>query len=203
LTTSNSSDANINFSAEKPFEPRIFNIKISTWEGWQEVQKFKADVWEKGLDVCHVTLSLIRAYNDGSSQVNNGASVQNIQMNNTFVYSPQKPRREPFSICAKKDYSVTITRAAFDYYILGKAREIPESFSYRDFLELDHALFRKSVSRLRRQRKIIALEPRSNPRYYILSERANDYPSVTENNRVKLRFTSPCLESHDGGLGNG
>jgi hypothetical protein len=204
LTNINGTSAQKSFSTDdseqKRFQSRVFNIKISTWEDWLEVQKFKTDVWDKGLDLCHVTLSLIKAYNNGSSQVNSGASVQNIQMNNTFLYAPGKPRREPQAICSDRDSSRTISRMAFDALVMERARGLDRSFSYRDFLYLSHDLFRKSVMRLKNQGKIIPIKPRTNPRFYCLSERIGDYGIVTENNTVKPRFTSPCLESHDGGV---
>jgi len=56
-----------------------------------------------------------------------------------------------------------------------KVRDLNRSFSYRDFLELEHNSFRKIVLRLKKKGKIIALPQRTNPRYYVLAERLKDY----------------------------
>jgi hypothetical protein len=169
----------------------ICNFRAPNYEHKQLWVRFKQHVWDQGLDVCNVVLSLVKAYLDGSSQVNSAFSVQNIQMNNTFLYQVQKPRREPESICAKTGFSRTIRRMALDALVMEKARELNRPFSYRDFLYLSHDLFRKSVMRLKAQEKIVALEPRTIPRFYCIAERKSDYGIVTENNTVKQLFT--CL----------
>jgi hypothetical protein len=134
------------------------------------------------LDICRITLGLITAHKkaiDGLKDptiISSSAQPIIIQQQNTFLYPVQKPRREPIEMtCAKSAFQRTIRSSAFDAYVLEKAREIRREFSYRDFLELKHASFRRIVLRLRRKGKIIANPQRTNPRYYILAERLPEY----------------------------
>lgn len=151
----------------------------------------------RGLDICYVTLSLCQAWLIGlkeataTCQIVTPQQVINLQQQNTFVYSVQKPRREPPElICARNKYTSTISSLAFQAYVMEKARELHRSFSFRDFPELGHDFFRKCVLRLKNRRKVLPLQPRTNPRYYILTEWKSEYPCVNENNGVKPKFTS-------------
>lgn len=112
---------------------------------------------------------------DGTAQVRNGGQVVNIQQNNVFQYQVQKPRREPFSLdCVKKEYQRTFSSIVFEAYILNKAREMTQEFSYRDFLELKHDAFRRIVLRLKRKGKVVANPHRTHPRFYFLAERIEE-----------------------------
>jgi len=70
---------------------------------------------------------------------------------------------------AKRDISGTTYRAAFESYVLLKALYIQRSFMFRDFLELNHNHFRKTVLRLKNKGLITPTEPRSCPRTYYLT----------------------------------
>jgi hypothetical protein len=148
----------------------------------QEYQRWKAYVqWAKdnGMDVCHVTLSLIDAFmkgTEGTVQVCTGKQVINIQQNNVFQYQVSKPRREPYDLsCVRREYQKTFSSVLFEAYVLNKARDLTREFSYRDFLELRHDAFRRIVMRLRRKGKIVANPQRTVPQFYFLAERLNEY----------------------------
>jgi hypothetical protein len=148
----------------------------------QQFQRWKAYVqWAKdnGMDVCHLTLSLTDSFMkgiEGAAQVRNGRQVVNIQQNNVFQYQVSKPRREPFSLdCVRPEFRRTFSSVLFEAYVLNKARDLTREFSYRDFLELKHAAFRRIILRLRRKGKIVANPQRTIPRFYFLAERINEY----------------------------
>lgn len=143
---------------------------------WKEYVQWAKD---NGMDVCHVTLSLIDAFMKGTeeaAQVRTGKQVINIQQTNVFQYQVSKPRREPYDLsCVKKEYQRTFSSLLLEAYILNKARELTREFSYRDFLELKHDAFRRIILRLKREGKIIANPQRTVPRFYFLAERVNEY----------------------------
>jgi hypothetical protein len=96
----------------------------------------------------------------------------------------------------------TICSMAFRAYIMEKARELNIAFSFMDFPEINHDLFRKLILELRTRQKILALKPRTNPRFYILHEWKDRYPTMSENNRVKPKFTEydESSERQEGGF---
>jgi len=174
----------------------ICNFRAPDLTHFQIWLDFKEAVRNRGLDICFVTLTLCQAWLKGikevtaTCQIATPLQVINLQQQNTFVYSVRKPRREPPElICSRKKYAGTITSMAFQAYIIDKASDLQRSFSFRDFLELRHSLFRKCVLKLKERGKILPLQPRTNPRFYILREWLPDYPTMKENNRVKPRFT--------------
>jgi hypothetical protein len=170
----------------------ICNFRAPTEDDFLEWKLFKDSVREKGQDVCHVALSLAKAWRIGNACIDPKAQgqVNNIQMTNYFQYMVSKPRRAPNTLCVKNDYKRTISSRFVDAYILDKARRLTSSFSFLDFPDLEHSGFRRAVLRLRRKGEIVPMEQRTNPRFYTLVERKNEYLNVTENNRVKPWFTS-------------
>lgn len=174
----------------------ICNFRAPNQEHHQIWLDFKEAVRSRGLDICFVTLSLCRAWLKGleradTSQITTPIQVINLQQQNTFVYSVQKPRREPLELlCSRKVSSRTIISRLFQAYIMEEARDLQHSFCFRDFPELGHSLFRKCILKLKNKEKILPLKPRTNPRFYILREWLPFYPTMKENNRVKPRFTS-------------
>lgn len=179
------------------FGSRICNFRASTFEDYEEWLKFKRNCKTQGLDICHVNIGLIRAWNkavEGNldpETITSSPNVVNVQMQNTFVYQPQRPRREPNPpiISSKNLFSGTITGLALEAYVTEKTRELNRSVSFRDFMELDANLFRKTILRLRRKGKLLPLEPRSRPRFYILPEWCDKYPSMQRNITVKHLFS--------------
>jgi len=167
----------------------ICNFRAPDQDAFLIWQQFKQWAVDHGLDVCYLTLSLCQGFLksvhnvDEPTLIPTGTKIIQIQQANTFVYGVEKPRREPVNLnCSQAAFSRTITRAAWESYIVEKGRDLERSFSYRDFMEIGHSTFRKSIVRLRKNRKIKALEPRTNPRFYAVI--------VSENNRVKPRFTA-------------
>jgi hypothetical protein len=77
--------------------------------------------------------------------------------------------------CVKKEYQKTISSVLFEAYVLNKARDLTREFSYRDFLEIKHDVFRRIILRLRRKGKIVANPQRTLPRFYFLAERVGEY----------------------------
>ena len=148
----------------------------------QQYQRWKAYVqWAKdnGMDVCHVTLSLIDAFmkgTEGAVEARNGKQVINIQQNNVFQYQVSKPRREPYDLsCVRRECRKTFSSLLFEAYVLNKARELTREFSYIDFSELKHDAFRRIILRLKLKGKIVANPQRTVPRFYFLAERVNEY----------------------------
>ena len=175
----------------------ICNFRAPDQKHFQIWLDFKEVVQSRGLDICFVSLALCQAWlksiEETTSTCKIAAPLQiiNLQQQNTFVYGVQKPRRQPPElICPRKAYSRTITSRLCQAYVVEKARDLERSFSFRDFLELGHGLFRKCALKLKRRGKIFPLQPRTNPRFYILREWLPFYPTMTENTGVKPRFTS-------------
>lgn len=178
----------------------ICNFRAPDLEHYQIWLNFKEAAQSCGLDICYLTLSLCRAWlksrdkTESIHQITTATQVINLQQQNTFIYNVQKPRREPTElICSRKEYTRTLSSLAFQAYLMEKARDLQRSFSFRDFAELGHNFFRKCILRLKKRGKILPLQPRTNPRFYILTEWKSDYPTMKENNRVKPRFTQASL----------
>lgn len=185
----------------------ICNFRAPDMEHFQIWLDFKDAVQSRGLDICYTTLALCQAWLESlreataTGQTTMSTQVINLQQQNTFVYSVQKPRREPLDLnCSRKQYRRTLRSRLYQAYVMEKARDLHQSFSFRDFPELGHNLFRKCVLKLKKRGKILHLQPRTNPRFYVLKEWIHNYPTMKENNRVKPRFTgdSTLRVSKDG-----
>ena len=156
----------------------------------------------RGLDICFVVLSLCGAWlealkkGQSSCQINADSQIIFLNQTNTFNYNVQKPRRERFQKdCSKNLQKCTICSMAFRAYILEKARDLDRAFSFMDFTEINHDLFRKMILELKKRQKILALEPRTNPQFYILPEWKDRYPTMSKNNRVKPKSNSDIVGS--------
>ena len=174
----------------------ICNFRAPDLEHYQTWLDFKEAARSRGLDICYLTLTLCQAWlkalegTTATYQIATPTQVINLQQQNTFVYSVQKPRREPPElICSRKEYTRTLRSLLFQAYVMEKARDLQRSFSFRDFPELGHDLFRKCIFKLKNREKILPLQPRTNPRFYILAEWIPNYPTMFENTIVKPRFT--------------
>ena len=146
----------------------------------------------RGLDICYVVLSLCRAWlealrkGQSTCQINADSQIVFLHQANTFNYNVQKPRRERFQKdCSKNLRKCTLCSMVFRAYITEKARELDRAFSFMDFTEINHDLFRKLILELKKRQKLLSLEPRTNPQFYILPEWKERYPAMSENNRVK------------------
>lgn len=157
---------------------------LTQYELWQ---RFKEWCKANGQDVCRITLDQVAVFmaaiegSKGSSSVGSSSSpkpivtakgqVIVIQQQNSFVYSVEKPRREPYSVsCVKPEFQRTISSVLFDGYVENKARRLGGEFSFRDFMELKYDSFRRIVVRLKRKGVIIAHPQRSIPQIFILAE---------------------------------
>jgi len=153
----------------------ICNFRAPSMPDFQRWKSFVQWAQDNGLDVCHLTLSLVDSFMkgiEGSAEIPAGKQIINIQQNNVFEYQVSKPRREPYSLsCVKPEFRRTFSSVLFEAYVMEKAREITREFSYRDFLEMKHDAFRRIVLRLKRKGKIVANPLRTVPRFYILAER--------------------------------
>jgi hypothetical protein len=138
---------------------------------WKQYVQWAKD---KGMDVCHLTLSLTDAFmagQKGAAEVRTAGQVVNIQQVNNFQYQVSHPRREPYSLdCVKEEYQRTFSSSLFEAYVRDKARRIQDEFSYRDFLELKHDSFRRIILRLRQKGDVVANPKRTLPRFYYLTE---------------------------------
>jgi hypothetical protein len=114
----------------------------------------------------------------------------------------EKLRRERFKLdCSPNLPKCTICSRAFQAYIIEKARELNRSFSFKDYPEINHDLFRKLILMLKKSGRVLPMKLRTNPRFFILTEWKDRYPTMTENNRVKPKFPSDeeSLEETQGG----
>ena len=157
----------------------ICNFRARTLEDWQSWQEYKQWCQENGRDICHLTISLTSSFFKGvktAQELRSPEKVINLQMNNTFTYAVQRPRREPFSLgCIKSEYRRCFSSILFESYVLEKARGINGEFCFRDFLEMDDRAFHRIIRRLIRKGKIMANPQRSVPRMYFLTEKLADY----------------------------
>ncbi len=178
---------------QEPRRPNLIcNFRAPTIEDYQKHKAFVHQVKLDGLDACRVLISFEDAYlaskkgQPSNIQFQTPQAVTNIQMNNVFQYQVLKPRREPYSLdCVKPEFRRTFSSILFESYVLEKAARINMEFSFRDFLELDHASFRRIVIRLRKKGKVVPNPMRTNPRFYYLTSKLVE----SESNSVKPLFT--------------
>lgn len=175
---------------------RICNFRAPTPEDFQKHKAFVKQVKQDGLDVCRVLIAFEDAYlaskkgSPGQMKFQTPTAVTNIQMNNTFQYQVAKPRREPYSLdCVKPEFRRTFSSVLFESYVLQKASRINMEFSFRDFLELDHASFRRIVARLRKKGAIVKNPLRTNPQFFYLTSKLKE----SENTTVKPMFKEGAL----------
>jgi len=104
------------------------------YQRWKEYVQWAKD---NGMDVCHITLSLVDAFmkgTEGAAEVRNGKQVINIQQTNVFQYQVGKPRREPYDLsCVKKEYQRTFSSLLLEAYILHKASDLNVNLAIRTF----------------------------------------------------------------------
>jgi hypothetical protein len=154
----------------------ICNFRASTLEDYEEWQNFKRKCKLQNLDICYVNISLIKAWNNSQEGIEipetiktpNGI-IYNIQMQNNFIYQPQRPRRlpQPSIISSKRPFARTISSRAAELYLLWKVSGLNRSFSYLDLSELPSDYTRKLILRLKRKGLIKPVPPRTRPRFYI------------------------------------
>ena len=168
--------------------------------------QFKEKTAELGLDICFVALGLFRIWLDwqkgteSASELIPPKQIVFISQTNTFNYNVQRPRREPIqSNCSKNYQKCTLCTKAFSAYIIVTAQELDREFCFRDFPEMDHGLIRKLLLKLKVKLKVLPMTPRSLPAFYILPEWRNRYHTMSENNRMKPKFTQdPDSEGKEG-----
>jgi hypothetical protein len=170
----------------------ICNIRAPDKEWYQVWLDFKEEVKNLGLDNCFVALTLFKAWLKARkntisvSQINTASQIILIYQTNAFNYNVEKPRRERFQPdCSPNLPKCTICSKAFQAYIIEKARELNRSFSFKDYPEINHDLFRKLILELKKRGKVLPLSSRTNPRFFILTGWKDRYPSMTENTTVK------------------
>lgn len=167
--------------AETTRKNLICNFRAPSEQHFNDWKEFVAWCQEHGRDVCHLTLSLAKTFMLGvngsaSTTIKEPQQTINLQMNNTFTYAVQKPRREPFSLnCIKSEYRRSFSSILYESYVTDKARRINGEISFRDFLEMDDRAFHRIMRRLIRKGVFVANPRRSIPRTYILCEKLPDY----------------------------
>ena len=171
----------IDQQAVQQFKPKICNFKVSRPEEAAVWDRYVKTVKDMGLDVCHVTISLVKGFLAGlegskaAQEINTGSQVIQIQMTNHFNYVVQKPRRQPIELSfVKEEFRGTVRSAFAEAYVLEKARSLQRPFCFRDFLELKYDSFRRIVSRLMRKGKIVRFPAKTCPQFYALSEWINN-----------------------------
>jgi hypothetical protein len=159
----------------------ICNFRAPNLQHYQRWKEYVQWAKDNGMDVCHITLSLVDSFMKGTeeaSELRTGKQIINIQQTNVFQYQVSKPRREPYDLsCVKKEYQRTFSSLLLEGYILNKANDLNREFSYQDFLELKHDASRRIILRLRRKGKIVPNPQRTVPRFYFLTKRLADCSS--------------------------
>ncbi|MFQ6064250.1 MAG: hypothetical protein ACE5L6_02125 [Candidatus Bathyarchaeia archaeon] len=162
---------------------QICNFRAQTSEDWRDWKWFVHYCKSQGLTTCRPLIAFIRAFRRGMEglstakpEVFNGFPViVQLQQQNTFVYSLEKPRRTPDLSCYLRNNFVTATtsRRMAEAYVLQKAewlyRRGQRTFCFRDFIELKHGTFRKLILSLKRHDEVIPVDPRTCPRFYMLA----------------------------------
>lgn len=164
----------LNLTRVNPFR-KLCNFRVSTMEDYEEWLRFKQNCDAQNLDICHVAISLIKAWNKATEGIHEAETITtptniiNIQMQNSFIYQPQRPRRtpDPHLISSKSPFARTVSSKAAELYLLWKISELNRSFSYLDLSELPQNYCRKLILRLKRKGLIKPLPPRTRPRFYI------------------------------------
>lgn len=157
------------------------NFVAPDLEHWELWGSFRKQTKDQGMDICRVLFGYIAAHMKGTAEVKTPGQTTVINQINNNYYQVEKSRREPLRLnCARAFNSRTISSMALEALVMVHARELPRSFSYRDFSYLSHDSFRKIVLRLKKKGKIIPLPQRTNPRFYALAERMNDYPALPD-----------------------
>ena len=154
----------------------ICNFRAPSLDQYQRWRVFVGWAKENGMDVCHLTLSLVDAFLSGVESPELRLPKQNItiQMQNKFLYQVRHSHREPHSLeSVKPEFRRTFSSILFDAYVVEKARGLNGEFCFRDFLELKYSAFRRIIRRLKRKGKIIQNPQRTTPQFYILAEKLN------------------------------
>jgi len=154
----------------------ICNFRAPSLEQFQRWKTFVGWAKDNGMDVCHLTLSLVDAFLSGveSPELRSPRQTITIQMQNQFLYQVKQPRRKPHSLeSVKPEFRRTFSSVLFDAYVVEKARAMNGEFCFRDFLELKYSAFRRIVRRLKRKGKILQNPQRTTPQFYILAEKLN------------------------------
>lgn len=153
------------------------NPRARTREQHQELLRLKYFCEDNGLSTCHVIISLVRSFISGWGAIKSFSKegqpfIVNLQQQNTFVSQIARPRRvvDPGLLSkAKRDIRGTTYRLAFESYLLLKGLRMRRSFCFQDFFEIGANHFKKIVFRLKRKGLIVAVEPRTCPRFYKLT----------------------------------
>ena len=158
----------------------LCNFRVQTLDDWSDWIWFKDHCKTQGLTICRPLIAFIRAFRKFSEGIENQPELINsfpvviqLKQQNTFVYSMEKPRRQPDLSSYIKNIFVTATsRAMADAYVLQKAQQLylerQRTFCFKDFGELRHDRFRKIIQRLKKKGELVPKEPRSCPRFYML-----------------------------------
>lgn len=155
----------------------ICNFRAPSLDQYQRWREFVGWAKENGMDVCHLTLSLVDAFMSGveSPELRLPQQTITIQMHNRFLYQVQHSHREPHSLeCVKPEFRRTFSSILFEAYVVDKAGHLGGEFCFRDFLELKHSSFRRIVQRLKRKGRIIQNPQRSLPQMYLLTEKLKE-----------------------------
>lgn len=168
---------------------KLCNFRTQTLDDWQDWQWFKHFCHANGITTCRPLIAFIRSFRRGMDGLKEGLERKQkrevlnafpliiaLEQQNTFVYSVEKPRRQPTSeqLFFKDNFRTATmsTRLRFSY-ILEKSQHLfkhgQKSFCFKDFAEIKHHHFRKLMVRLRKSGHIVTVEPRTCPRFYMLT----------------------------------
>lgn len=164
---------------EQPRKNLICNFRAPSEQMFADWKEYVAWCQDHGRDVCYLTLSLAKSFMlgvKGATEIKDPQQVINLQMNNQFTYAVTRPRREPYDLSMiREPFRRTFASVVYEYYILGRARELKREFSFHDFLEIEQPAFHRIVRRLIRKGKLAKNPLRSIPQFYFLTERLPEY----------------------------
>lgn len=173
----------------------LCNFRVQTQRDWENWIWFKNYCNDQGLTICRPLIAFIASFRkfaegietakgERPELINAFPMLVQLKQQNTFVWSVDKPRRTPtdhsldrFANLSKKR-AITIGEYV-DSYILDKARFMwmqgQRTFCFKDFIEIQHRKFRNAMSKLKRKKEIVPCTPRTNPRFYFLTDPTLDW----------------------------
>mgnify|MGYP001158970818 CR=1 FL=1 len=167
----------------------ICNFRAQTIEDWDHWVWFKDWCQDRGLTTCRPVIAFISSFRRSIEGLEEGLQKKGkrellnafpfivaLEQQNTFIYQLDKPRRTPKptgDLFLRNNYrTITMTVRRRLSYILDKARYLTRqgqrTWCFRDFMEIQHCYFRKDMQRLIDSGEIVKVEPRTNPRFYML-----------------------------------
>ena len=150
--------------------------RARTMEQHRQLLRYKWWCEDSGVDICHLIVSHAQADIAGFDEIEpfikTGLNIINLQQQNNFISQVARLRRSPdpgVLNSSNRGIPGTTYRLAFEDHVLPRALRLSRSFCFRDFPNLTHNHFKKIILRLKKKEYIVAQNPRTCPRLYIVT----------------------------------